>query len=124
MGAQGDAAAFAARPRNSSFEIRKGKRNSADESGIDDSIPISAIALPQSMTSEEEGAELRSRLGVEHIPDLDRRHGSVRVTQSRGAEGPDRKRTGLKVFLLLLVVVGVGVGVAWKMGYLVGLIPQ
>ncbi|MBL4846385.1 MAG: hypothetical protein JKY65_12730 [Planctomycetes bacterium] len=64
------------------------------------------------------------RLGVDHLPDLDRRHGSVRVTQSQGADGPDRRRTGLKVFLFLLLLAGVGAGVAWKMGYLAGVIPQ
>lgn len=82
------------------------------------------MALPQSITSEEEGHELKSRLGVDSLPDLDRRHGSVEVTQSRGASGPDRRRTGLKVFLVLLVLTGIGLGVAWQMGLLEGVIPK
>ena len=87
-------------------------------------MPIGAVALPQSITSEEEGQELKSRLGVEVLPDLDRRHGSVRVTQSRGAAGPDRRRIGLKVLVVLLILTAIGAGVAWQMGLLEGLIPK
>lgn len=120
--APGDGAAFASRPRAKSFEIRKGKRRSDEEEQED--VPIGAVALPQSITSEEEGNELKSRLGVESLPDLDRRHGSVKVTQSRGASGPDRRRIGLKIFLVLLVLAAIGLGVAWQMGMLEGVIPK
>jgi hypothetical protein len=119
-----DNAAFANRPRAASFEIRKGKRRSEDEPEDDDNIPIQAIALPQSITSEEEGNELKDRLGVESLPDLDRRHNSVQVTQSRGASGPDRRRIGLKVFLVLLILAGIGAAVAWQMGMLEGVLPK
>lgn len=106
--------AFAQRPRAASFEIRKGKRRNDDDE--DDDVPIGAVALPQSITSSEEGEELKDKFGVESLPELDKRHQSVRVTQSRGALGPDRKRLGVKIALVILVLAAIGGAVAWKMG--------
>lgn len=118
---ESDNAAFASRPRAANFEIRKGKRRGEDD--VDGEVPIGAVSLPQSITSEEEGQELKNRFGVESLPELDRRHGSVRVTQSRGAGGPDRRRTGLKVLAVLLVLAAAGLAVAWKMGLLAAYLP-
>ena len=102
------------------FEIRKG-RSDSDEGELEDNDdrPIGALALPQSITQEAEDERLRKRFGVEQLPNLDKVHSLVGLTTSEGADGPDRARRGLKIFLLLVIQALAGGGYfAWSEGLL------
>ncbi|MGE0707611.1 MAG: hypothetical protein AB7N76_08085 [Planctomycetota bacterium] len=98
-----------------SFEIRS---RSAD-SGADepDEMPITNVVLPQSITQEEEEEDLKRAFGVDSLPSIDRQHGRVKLAQSQGATGPDRRRAGLKLLLVLaLIALAAGAFYAWKQG--------
>lgn len=82
-------------------------------------MPLGPVVLPQSITQEAEDERLKKRFGVEYLPEVDKRHNLVGLTQSEGASGPDRARRGAKVFLLLLLLGLAGAGyVAYSQGML------
>ncbi len=91
------------------FEIRKG-RSGKDETDLEEeAAPLGPIALPQSITAAEGQEHLRKQFGVEQLPDMDKRHGNVMVTQSEGVGGPIRSPKTMLVLALLLLLIGGGV---------------
>ncbi len=67
------------------------------------------VALPQSITQAEEEESLKKRFGVEALPEVGHVHDNVRMTQSAGLEGPDRKKGKMALIALLLLLAGGGV---------------
>ena len=63
------------------FEIVKGKRPD-DEEYVDVNEPLGPVMLPQSMTGEAEEESLKRRFGVEQLPEVDKKHSLLRLTDS------------------------------------------
>ena len=92
------------------FEIRKGERSGESEEDLKDVVvPLAGVALPQSITQEEENDRLKERFGVESLPDRVQTHTKVQLHQSAGAGGPDRARKSMVLIALLILLIGGGV---------------
>ena len=96
------------------FEIRKGKAKDEKERG-DDEAPIMNVALPRSITQEQEQADLKQRLGREELVDIDKRNALVRVKDSVTEPALVRRRSNGLWLLLLVVVIAVVALIADRM---------
>jgi hypothetical protein len=88
------------------FEIRKGK-SAKDEKEREDEAPIMNVALPRSITQEQEQADLKQRLGREELIDIDKRNALVRVKDSVTEPALVRRRSNGLWLLLAVVVIAV-----------------
>lgn len=103
------------------FEIRRGRAREDDEDDRD--APLGPVVLPRSITQEEEEERLKSRFGVDHLPELQEVNSLVRMTESQGTLGPDRSRRKLMVVVLVVVLaLAGGAAVAHSQGLLNGLL--
>src|SRR5579871_516811 len=89
------------------FEIRKGKSGSI-EPKPDEDEPIMNVALPRSITQEQEQADLKARLGRDELIDIDKRSSLVKVKDSVGAEAIGARRRSSGIWLLVVVVLLAG----------------
>ena len=91
------------------FEVRKGRSadGSPDQEEEDDGGDApSEIALPRSITQEQEQADLKRRLNRDEILDIDKRHQAVKmVGVSSGPSLMKRRSSGIWVLILVVVAV-------------------
>jgi hypothetical protein len=88
------------------FEIRKGKSGSTEAKPEEDE-PIMNVALPRSITQEQEQADLKARLGREELIDIDKKNSLVKVKDSVAEPVAARGRSS-GIWLLVVVVVLAG----------------
>ncbi len=80
-----------------------------DESDLEmESRPMGPVALPQSITQQDEESSLKKRFGVDELPEISHTHDMVRMQESGGITGPDRSNKGMFIAALLLLLVGGG----------------
>ncbi len=85
------------------FEIRKGKSGNPGEEDEEEAAPA-IVALPRSITQEQEEADLKRRLNREELLDINKRHSSVRMIGAANAPTPLRKRSSGIWFLVVVLV--------------------
>lgn len=79
------------------------------------------MLLPRSITQEAEEERLKGRFGVDHLPAVKEVNSLVRMTESQGTHGPDRRRGKLvMIVLVLLLLVAGGAYYAHTQGMLAG----
>jgi hypothetical protein len=103
------------RPPGRFVEVRKGKSGTHDVPKDDDEAPIMNVALPRSITQEQEQADLKQRLGREELIDIDKRNSLVKVKDSAAEPSFARKGSNGLWLLLLVVIIATGAIVADKM---------
>ncbi len=89
------------------FEIRKGSAKKDEKERTDEEAPIMNVALPRSITQEQEQADLKQRLGREELVDIDKRNALVRVKDSVSEPALVRRRSNGLWLLLVVVVIAV-----------------
>jgi hypothetical protein len=87
------------------FEIRKG-RFDGDGDFEETAAPLGPVALPQSITGAEAEEHLKRTFGVDALPEVERRHHRVMVTQSAGVGGPVRSAKSMILSAILLLLGG------------------
>jgi len=85
------------------FEIRKGKARDEKGDAVDEEPPITNVALPRSITQEQEQADLKQRLGRDELVDIDKRSALVKVKDTVSEPASGRRRSN-GIWLLLVVV--------------------
>ena len=88
------------------FEVRKGSGRSGggDE---DEDEGIEQIALPRSITQEQEEADLKRRLNREELVEIDKKHSAVTTFGVASEPNPLRRRgTGMWLLVLMILVLG------------------
>lgn len=98
------------------FEIRKGTSGPHDKlPQEEEEAPIMNVALPRSITQEQEQADLKARLGREELVDIDKRAPIVKVKESSAEPTSARRRSNGMWLLLLVVLAAVAAIVADKL---------
>ena len=95
------------------FEIRPNPNQSVSKtSEDDDDEEIGPIALPTSITTEEEQQNLMRRFNVEELPAGFHKetHGRVQVTRSGGAQEHERSTATNVAMVAAVVILVVGIG--------------
>lgn len=96
------------------FEIRRGRRRAdGTEEDDDEQAPLGQVVLPRSITQEQEEESLKSRFGVENVPDITHKAPILQLSQSIGEGGPSRTGAKGKLALLLLLFLGGALAAAW-----------
>ncbi len=91
------------RPPGKYIEVRKGKSGTQDAMKEEEDAPITNVALPRSITQEQEQADLKQRLGRDELIDIDKRSSLVKVKDSVGEPTSSRRRSS-GLWLLIVVV--------------------
>jgi hypothetical protein len=82
------------------------------------------VLLPRSITQEAEEERLKERFGVDHLPTVKEVNSLVRLQESQGAQGPDRRRGKLLMFIVVVLLLAAGGAYyAHTQGMLAGLLP-
>lgn len=93
------------------FEVRKGRAKGDDdeeEAGADSF----EVALPRSISKEQEEEDLKRRFDRDHLPDIDERHHAVKVVEV--PQTMARRAGGKWLLLVLAVLLIAGVGTTFK----------
>lgn len=98
-------------------EIRKGKSGSHDsiKQQEDEDAPLTNVALPRSITQEQEQADLKARLGREELIDIDKRNALVKVKETAASPDGPRKRSNGMWLLVVVALIAVAAIIADKM---------
>lgn len=100
-------------PRGKHFEIRKGRapgqggdpNETQDEE--EDGPPPAVVALPRSITQEQEEADLKRRLNREELIEINKRHAAVKLVGAANEPEPlRRKSSGVWLLIGLVVLAG------------------
>jgi hypothetical protein len=87
------------------FEIRKGAAPGAHEAEDDENAPPPIVALPRSITQEQEEADLKKRLNREELIEINKRNALVKVVGGVSEPSPLKRRSlAMWVVAVLLVL--------------------
>lgn len=97
-------------------EVRKGRSGTHEvKEENNEEAPITNVALPRSITSEQEQADLKQRLGREELPDIDKRNALVKVKDTASEPTSSRRRSNGLWLLVLVALVAVAAVIADKL---------
>ncbi|MEZ0230008.1 MAG: hypothetical protein ACAI25_15395, partial [Planctomycetota bacterium] len=81
----------------------------------EDDAPIMNVALPRSITQEQEQEDLKARLGRDELIDIDKRNALVKVKETAAGPTPGRRRSSGLWLLVLVALIAVAAIIADKM---------